>query len=113
MGPGRGLARPVLACHPPAGHVLRAPGRSGQAALADRTRLPGAETGTGPRALRGTRLARLPSSRHLCIAAYAFLIAERASFPPSAAGDPADQCATLGVPQNPPARGAAGPPRTT
>jgi SRSO17 transposase len=49
----------------------------------------------------------------LCIAAYAFLIAERARIPPSAAGDAADQFATLGVPQNRPPRGAAHPPRTT
>src|SRR4051794_38144159 len=33
--------------------------------LTDRARLPGAETGTGPGTLRGTRLARLAPSRHL------------------------------------------------
>jgi SRSO17 transposase len=49
----------------------------------------------------------------LCIAAYAFLIAERAKLPPSAAGDAADQFAALGVSQNYQPRGAAGPPRTT
>ena len=49
----------------------------------------------------------------LCIAAYAFLIAERARLPPSAAGGDADQFATLGVSQNHPPRGAARPPRTT
>ena len=49
----------------------------------------------------------------LCIAAYAFLIAERARLSPSAAGDAADQFATLGVSQNRPPRGAPGPPRTT
>jgi len=49
----------------------------------------------------------------LCIAAYAFLIAERARLPPSAAGDAADQFATLGVSQSRPPRGAARPPRTT
>jgi SRSO17 transposase len=48
----------------PAKYWLATPGRSGQTALADRARLPGAETGAGPWALRGTRLARLPSSRH-------------------------------------------------
>ena len=49
----------------------------------------------------------------LCIAAYAFLIAERARVPPSAAGDAAAQFATLGISQNRPPRGAARPPRTT
>src|SRR3954468_19502413 len=49
----------------------------------------------------------------LCIAAYAFLIAERARVPPSAAGAAADQFATLGVSQNCKPRGAARPPRTT
>jgi len=49
----------------------------------------------------------------LCIAAYAFLIAERARVPPSAAGNAADQFATLAVSQSPPPRGVARPPRTT
>jgi hypothetical protein len=45
----------------------------------------------------------------LCIAAYAFLIAERARISPSAA----DKSATSGVPENRPPRGAARPSRTT
>src|SRR6185295_1167035 len=49
----------------------------------------------------------------LCIAAYAFLIAERARVPPSAAGIAADQFTTLGVPQNCKSRSAAHPSRTT
>ena len=49
----------------------------------------------------------------LCIAAYAFLIAERARIPPSAAGDAADQFATPEISQNRPSRGAARPSRTT
>jgi SRSO17 transposase len=52
----------------------------------------------------------------LCIAAYAFLIAERARVPPSAAGDVGDvgdQFAAPGVSQNCKPRGAARPPRTT
>ena len=48
----------------------------------------------------------------LCIAAYAFLIAERARIPPSATGA-AGKFATLGVPQDRPSRGAACPSRTT
>jgi SRSO17 transposase len=48
----------------------------------------------------------------LCIAAYAFLIAERARIPPSATGDAADQCATPKISQNRPSRGAARSPRT-
>jgi SRSO17 transposase len=49
----------------------------------------------------------------LCIAAYAFLIAERARISPSAAGDPADQFATPEVPQSYIPRGAPCSPRTT
>jgi SRSO17 transposase len=49
----------------------------------------------------------------LCIAAYAFLIAERARIPPSAAGDAVEKFATPGVSQNYRPRGAARPPRTT
>src|SRR4051812_22917431 len=49
----------------------------------------------------------------LCIAAYAFLIAERARIPPSAAGDAAGQFATPEISQNRPSRGAARSPRTT
>ena len=62
-----------------------------------------------------TRDAAGAASHHatLCIAAYAFLIAERARIPPSAAGDAADQFATLGVSQNCKPLGAARPPRTT
>ena len=48
----------------------------------------------------------------LCIAAYAFLIAERARLPPSAAGS-VGRFATLEISQNRPPRGAARPPRTT
>src|SRR4051794_33320329 len=43
----------------------------------------------------------------LCIAAYAFLIAERARLFPSAAGSAADQCAASEISQNRPSRGAA------
>jgi hypothetical protein len=49
----------------------------------------------------------------LCIAAYAFLIAERARLSPSAAEGDTGKFASSGVPQNPPPRGAARPPRTT
>jgi SRSO17 transposase len=49
----------------------------------------------------------------LCIAAYAFLIAERARRSPSAAGDDADQFATPEISQNRPSRGAARSPQTT
>ena len=49
----------------------------------------------------------------LCIAAYAFLIAERARIPPSAAAVAADQFATPEISQSPPSRGAARSPRTT
>src|ERR671939_625082 len=49
----------------------------------------------------------------LGIPAYAFLIAERARLPPSAAGDATDQFATPEISQNRPSRGAARSPRTT
>src|SRR3954470_8880350 len=48
----------------------------------------------------------------LCIAAYAFLIAERARLFPSAAGTAADQFARVDVSQGRPPRGAARPSRT-
>src|SRR4051794_14614857 len=48
----------------------------------------------------------------LCIAAYAFLIAERARLPPSAAGS-VGRFATLGVSKNCKPRGTARPSRTT
>src|SRR4051812_39330411 len=48
----------------------------------------------------------------LCIAAYAFLVAERARLSPSAAGG-TGKFAASGVLQNYRPRGAAGPPRTT
>ena len=47
----------------------------------------------------------------LCVAAYAFLIAERARIPPSAAGG-AVEFPALGVPENYPPRSAANPSRT-
>jgi SRSO17 transposase len=49
----------------------------------------------------------------LCIAAYAFLIAERARLPPSAAGNAAGKFATSDIPKDRPPRGAARPSRTT
>jgi hypothetical protein len=49
----------------------------------------------------------------LCIAAYAFLIAERARLSPSAVGAAIDKFAVSAVPQNHPPRGAARPSRTT
>jgi SRSO17 transposase len=49
----------------------------------------------------------------LCIAAYAFLIAERARLSPSAADGAVDEFATSEVSRNRPPRDAAHPPRTT
>ena len=49
----------------------------------------------------------------LYIAAYAFLISERARLSSSVAGAVADQCATPSISQNCKSRGAACPPRTT
>ena len=61
---GRTGANPVLAVDPARGDRLRADGRPGAAALADRAGLPGSQAGSRARALRGPRLARLPPSRH-------------------------------------------------
>src|SRR4029453_16949747 len=58
-------AEQVLAIDPAGDDRPGRPGRHRQDALADRTRLPGAQAGTGPRPLRGAGLAWLPSSRHL------------------------------------------------
>ena len=49
----------------------------------------------------------------LCIAAYAFLIAERARLSPSAAGEPPINSRRLAFPKIVTPRGAARPPRTT
>jgi SRSO17 transposase len=46
------------------GHRVRPPGRSCQAALADRARLSGAEAGSWAWSLRGARMARVPPPRH-------------------------------------------------
>src|SRR3954468_11778719 len=61
---GRAGADAVLAVDPARGDRLRADGRPGSAALADRAGLPGSQAGSRARALRGPRLARLPPSRH-------------------------------------------------
>src|ERR1700716_2665544 len=64
MARGRRRTRQILAGHRPAGYPVRPIGRSGQAALAHRARLPRAETGTRSCTLRGAGLARLSPSRH-------------------------------------------------
>src|SRR5215213_6057353 len=108
MARGRRRTRQILAGHRPARHALRAPGRSGQTALAPRARLPGAETGTRPWTYEGRGWSGFHHHATLCIAAYAFLIAERARLPPSAAGDAADQFATPEISQNRPSRDPTG-----
>src|SRR5580700_9421152 len=60
---GRSRADQVLAFHPAGRHPLRQARRRHQTALAHRTRLSGAETGSRPRPLRRPGLARLPSPR--------------------------------------------------
>ena len=67
VGRGREGADQVLAIDPAPHEADRAggAGRLGQAVLADRARLRGAEAGAGPRALRGSRLARLSPPRCL------------------------------------------------
>ena len=59
----RGKRAHALFSLDPAGHPLvQGLGRRGQDALADRTRLPGTQAGSGARALRRTQLARISSS---------------------------------------------------
>src|ERR1700693_2579570 len=53
----------ILAVHAFKGHRFRTNDRYHDDAMAHRARLPGAETGGGPRAFRRTKLARVPSSR--------------------------------------------------
>ena len=64
MARGRDGADQILALDPAGRHAIADAGRYGQAALAHRARLPGAQAGARPRPLRGPRLARLPPSRH-------------------------------------------------
>src|SRR6478752_5986704 len=64
MARGRERADQILALDLAAGDTLGRPRRPGQAQMAYRTRLPGAQAGDRPRSLRGARLARLPPPRH-------------------------------------------------
>ena len=61
---GTSRAHPVLVVHLAGGWEARRTGAVGQASLDHRTGLPGAEARTGTGALRRTRLARIPPSRH-------------------------------------------------
>src|SRR5882724_9085497 len=61
----RGRADQILALDAAEADQLPQACRLRQAALAHRTRLPGAQAGVRARALRGARMARLPSSRHV------------------------------------------------
>jgi hypothetical protein len=56
--------------------------RTGQAALADREGLSGAQAGNQARTLRKSRMERLHHHAALCIAAYGFLSQSGAPFPP-------------------------------
>ena len=58
-----------------------------------------AETGTRPWVLRGTGWRGFHHHATLYIAAYAFLIAERARIPPSAAGEPPINSRRLAFPK--------------
>jgi SRSO17 transposase len=64
MAAGRGGADQILAVHLAGRYQLRGAGRSRQTALADRTRLPGTQTGSRPGPLRRTRLARVTPSHN-------------------------------------------------
>jgi hypothetical protein len=87
----------VLVGEPCGGHELGDPGSDGPAPMDHRAGLRRAEAGAWPGALRGARLAGIPSSCHNFlpqlplplkgIAAYGFLIAERSRFPPQPALD--------------------------
>src|ERR1700736_3918956 len=59
-----GVPREVLARHCRKEHFIPRSGRSRKNAVAGRARLPGAQARSRPRALRGPRVAGLPSSRH-------------------------------------------------
>src|SRR5260221_3293067 len=63
MAAGRAGADQILAVDPARRYRVRPPGRPGQAALADRARLPGPEARTWIGPLRRTRMARVPPSR--------------------------------------------------
>ena len=66
MAARRGGAHQILALDPAQGHLLPQARRHRQDALARRARLPGPQAGDRARALRGTRMDRLPSSRQHC-----------------------------------------------
>jgi hypothetical protein len=60
---GRERAHKILALNPAGGYAARRPRRPGQAALAHRAGLSGAQAGDRPRSLRRSRVARIPSPR--------------------------------------------------
>src|SRR5882724_13652529 len=64
MAEGRGRTDQILARDAARRYRIRSHGRSRQTALAHRARLSGAQAGAWVGALRGTRMARLPPSRH-------------------------------------------------
>ena len=76
-------SRPILALDPCRRHSLRPASRPGQAALAHRARLSGAQAGGRPRAFRGRGWRGFHHHATLCIAAYGFLISERETISPS------------------------------
>ncbi len=88
-------------------HLLPPAGRSRQIALAHRARLSGTQAGVWARTLRGTRMARLPPSRHA--------VHRRLRFPDLRAGDdsplrpnaPPRSFAKVAVPEGYRPRGAA------
>src|SRR5437868_15200814 len=79
--------------------------------MADRARLSGAQTGTGPCDYEGRGWRGFHHHATLCIAAYGFLIAERGALPPSGPAFVAP-LARSAIPEGYRPRGAADPTRT-
>jgi len=100
-GSRTGLSSRFAALRVRPAHRAQGPGPSRQGALADRARLPGAQTGDRARALRGPRLAGLPPPRQLVHRGLRLPGRRALPFPPSGPlhpPAPRGTCATRGLP---------------
>ena len=108
MALGRKRTDEILAFDPARRHAHRRSRRHGQIALAHRARLRGTQKRTRPRPFRRAKWRGFHHHATLCIAAYGFLIRERAAIPPS--GPRRRQTSHISTRPRP--RGAADPTRT-
>src|SRR5215210_5483878 len=100
-------AHQVLVLDAARGDRLRAPGRTRQAQVAHRARLPGAQAGTRAWALRGPRLARLPPPCQLVPCS--LWLPDHRTGENSPSGSAAPKLKAIGLPTGDRPRGASDP----